>query len=66
DRFADARHRLEEAVLKGAEYADLYYLLGNLYRDDGELRRARWAYEKALRINGGFVAAREALAALAA
>ena len=66
DRRACATTRLEQTILLGAEYADTYYLLGNLYRDSGQLERARWAYEHALRINSSFEAAREALASLAA
>ena len=66
DRCADAATRLEQTVLWGAEYADTYYLLGNLYRDTGQLERARWAYEHALKINGRYEAARKALDSLAA
>ena len=66
DRCADAATRLEQTVLMGAEYADTYYLLGNLYRDTGQIKRARWAYEHALEINGRFEAARKALDSLAA
>ena len=66
DRCADAATRLEQTVLLGAEYADTYYLLGNLYRDTGQLERARWAYEHALRINNRYEAARRALESLAA
>jgi tetratricopeptide (TPR) repeat protein len=64
DRNADATTRLEQAVAAGAEYADVYYLLGNLYRDQGQTQRAQSAYRRALRINQRYEAAREALAAL--
>ncbi len=66
DRTADATTRLEQAVHAGAEYADVYYLLGNLYRDQGEVSRARGAYRRALAINGGYEAAQKALAELSA
>jgi len=66
DRFEDAATRLEQTVLLGAEYADTYYLLGNLYRDCGQLHRARWAYEHALEINSRYEAAQKALESLAA
>jgi len=64
DRNADAMTRLEQAVAAGAEYADVYLLLGNLYREQGQVQQARTAYRKALTINHGYEAAREALAAL--
>jgi len=66
DRQADAVSRLEQTIAMGADYADAYYLLGNLYRDGGYIGRARWAYQHALRINGGYRAAKQALEALAA
>ncbi len=64
DRLADATTRLEQAIAEGVEYADVYYLLGNLYQRRGDIQRARGAYRSALRINERFEAAREALAAL--
>ena len=64
DRKADATTRLERAVAAGAEYADVYYLLGNLYRDQGQVGRARTAYRKALTINSRYLDARQALEAL--
>lgn len=66
DRDTDATTRLEEAIAAGAEYADVYYLLGNLYRDQGHLGQARQAYRQALTINERFEAAQQALAALPA
>ena len=66
DRHDDALVRLEQALTHGAEYADVYYLMGNLYRRNGRLDRARWAYDQALKINKGYEAARVALATLAA
>lgn len=66
DRHADALVRLERALQAGVRYADVYYLLGNLYRRDGKTDRARWAYSQALQINENYTAARSALEALAA
>jgi tetratricopeptide (TPR) repeat protein len=66
DRRDDATTRLEQAIEAGAEYADVYYLLGNLYRDKGEITLARSAYRRALDINTGYEEARQALAALTA
>lgn len=66
ERPLDAASRLEKTILLGAEYADTYYLLGNLYCDTGQIERARWAYEQALRINSNYEAARKALDTLAA
>jgi len=61
DRGADATTRLEQAVAAGADYADVHFLLGNLYRDGGQLGRARSAYHRALLINDRYEAARTAL-----
>ncbi len=66
DCNADAATRLEQAIAAGAEYADVYFLLGNLYRERGEVIRARNAYRQALTINDGYEAAQQALAALQA
>lgn len=66
DRNLDARQRLEEAIRQGAEYADVYFLLGNMYRDGGMTDRAQVAYRQALRINPSYQAAREALAVVGA
>lgn len=64
DRSADATSRLEQAVAAGADYADVHYLLGNLYLDQGLLDRAKASYRRALHINDGYHAALEALNAL--
>ncbi len=64
DRTADATERLERAIEAGADYADVYYLLGNLYRRQGQVGRARSAYRHALALNARYEAAKEALAAL--
>ena len=64
DRRIDAATRLEQAVAAGAEYADVYFMLGNLYQGRGDFEQARGAYGNALRINSKFVAAQDALATL--
>lgn len=66
DRTADATARLEQAIAAGAEYADVYCLLGNLYRDQGLMQRAKAAYGRAIQINRSYTEAREALQALSA
>jgi tetratricopeptide (TPR) repeat protein len=64
DRTADAATRLEQAVAAGGEYADVFYLLGKSYHEQGQFGRARTAYHRALELNRGFEAAERALAAL--
>lgn len=64
DRKADATSRLEQAVRAGADYADVHFLLGNLYRDQGLLLKAKSAYRNALVINKRYERARQALSAL--
>jgi superkiller protein 3 len=66
DQDEDAVTRLEEVLRLGAQYADVYYLLGNLYRRQGQTERARWAYVSALKVNDRYEAARTALQTLAA
>jgi len=66
DRRQEAIDRLEAALRTGAEDADIHYVLGNLYRADGQVDRARSSYERALHLNAGLSAAREALETLAA
>ncbi len=66
DCNADATTRLEQAIAAGAEYADVHYLLGNLYRNQGFLGRARSAYRRALVLNDRYEAAQQALEALPA
>lgn len=61
NRHADACRRLEDAIRLGAEYADVYCTLGNLYRDSGMVERAREAYRRALRINPQYAEAEHAL-----
>lgn len=57
---------LQSAVRAGADYPDVHMLLGNLWRDQGALARARAAYERALELNANLKAARTALATLSA
>lgn len=64
DRKADATSRLEQAVRAGADYADVHFLLGNLYRDQGMVLKAREAYKSALSLNKRFEKAKQALSAL--
>lgn len=64
DHAADAKTRIERAIKAGAEYADVYYLLGNIYRDEGRVIRARSAYRHALLLNKRYEAASQALEAL--
>jgi tetratricopeptide (TPR) repeat protein len=66
DRQDDARTRLQQVLALGHEYADVYFHLGCIYRDCGQREEAKTSYHKALQINGGYQAAREALEALAA
>ncbi|MCH9058597.1 MAG: tetratricopeptide repeat protein [Planctomycetes bacterium] len=58
------RESIDAAVRAGADYADVHYLLGNLYRDQGQILKAKSAYRNALVINGRYEPARKALSAL--
>ncbi len=64
NRPKDAIAQLEQATQSGARYADVYLRLGNLYRDQRQVERAREAYETALTINNRFHAAKSALDSL--
>ena len=66
NRCDEATSRLEQAIASGAEYADVYCLLGELYHDRGETGRAREAYRRALLLNERYEAAQQALAKLSA
>ena len=66
DRQDDARTRLQQVLDLGHEYADVYFYLGCIHRDRGQRDQAKTSYHKALQINGGYKAARDALEALAA
>lgn len=65
DREADATTRLEQAVEAGGDFADVHYFLGNLYRKQGQVGRARSAYRRALLLNNRYEAASRALETLA-
>ncbi len=64
NRKADATSRLEEAVRAGADYADVHFLLGNLYRDQGRILKAKKAYRSAIALNKRYEKAKQALSAL--
>ncbi len=66
DRRGEAIDRLEAARAAGAEDARLHCALGNLYRAEGYMERARSAYEEALRLDAEMGEARQGLEALAA
>ncbi len=66
DRQQDAASRLQDVVALGYEYADVYYLLGCVYRDLGDSVQARNSYHRALAINDNYIEARIALEQLAA
>jgi Tfp pilus assembly protein PilF len=61
-----ASRRLEQAIQAGGRYPDVYYLLGQLYTEQGEIGRARTAYRRAVLLNDRYEAAHEALALLPA
>jgi len=65
-RNTEAIERLLEAIDAGGDYPDVHFLLGEMYRGHGDLRRARGAYERALKLNANYTQARRALEALAA
>ncbi|MFO0972331.1 MAG: tetratricopeptide repeat protein [Phycisphaerae bacterium] len=66
DQTLDAIDRLHAAIDAGGDYPDVHYLLGRLHQRRGETPSARRAFERALTLNAGYRAAREALAELAA
>lgn len=66
DRRQQAIDRLHAAIGNGANYADVHYMLAELYREQGYADRARVHYRRALSINNEFSAAKQALADLAA
>lgn len=63
-RDDDALRSLERIVAAGFEYADVYYQIGSLHQQRGEVEKAASAYRRALTINPHYGAAREALGAL--
>ncbi len=50
-KYAEARQRYEQIVLRGVSDERLYYNLGNTYFRQGQFWRAIWAYEKTLRLS---------------
>lgn len=66
DRQQDAAAPLQQIVEMGYEYADVYFHLGCIHRDQGRRESACDSFRKALRINSRYTAARESLEALAA
>jgi tetratricopeptide (TPR) repeat protein len=49
-KYTEARQRYEQIAARGLQDERLYYNLGNTYYRQGQLGRAIWAYEKALRL----------------
>jgi tetratricopeptide (TPR) repeat protein len=66
DRRWQAIWRLQEAISGGGDYPDVHYLLGEMYRRDGDSVRACEQYRRALELNSSFAPAREALEAVLA
>ena len=66
NRRQEAEVKLLRVLNMGYEYADVYFELGCIYRDQGEHQRARESYHRALEINVGYREARDALESLAA
>lgn len=60
--YAEAISLLVEALRYGIEKAKLYYRLGNVYVDGGDLARAEYAYNRALEMDPNFVNAMHNLA----
>ncbi len=60
--YASAISLLVEALRYGLDKAKLYYRLGNVYVDGGDLARAEYAYNRALEIDPHFVNAMHNLA----
>jgi len=61
DRSDMAATRWEQAIRAGADYADIHFLLGNLYRRLGRVEHAGRAYCRALQLNDHYTTAKEAL-----
>jgi tetratricopeptide (TPR) repeat protein len=65
NRPDDAVRTLRQAVAHGGDYADVHFHIGDAHRKAGRPADARLEFHRALRINSGFSAARQALEALA-
>jgi len=60
--YGEAISLLVEALRYGLEKAKIYYRLGNVYIDGGDLARAEYAYNRALEMDPNFVNAMHNLA----
>ncbi len=60
--YKEAISLLVEALQYGLEKAQIYYRLGNVYVDGGDLARAEYAYNRALEMDPKFVNAMHNLA----
>lgn len=60
--YEQAISLLVEALRYGLEKAMIYYRLGNVYIDGGDLTRAEYAYNRALEMDANFVNAMHNLA----
>jgi len=60
--YKEAISLLVEALQYGLEKAQIYYRLGNVYFDGGDLARAEYAYNRALEMDPKFVNAMHNLA----
>jgi tetratricopeptide (TPR) repeat protein len=63
-RFKEAIPLLVEALQYGIDKATLYYRLGNVYFDGGDLGRAEYAYNRALEVDPKHVNAMHNLAVI--
>lgn len=64
--YERARGCLRRVLQAGGDFADVHLMLGDLSRGSGDVATARESYERALRVNPAFAAARNALSELAA
>ncbi len=62
EEFDQAISLLVEALRYGLEKANIYYQLGNVYVDGGDLDRAEYAYNRALEVDPNLVNAMHNLA----
>lgn len=60
--YNDGIKLLVDALQYGLQKAKIYYRLGNLYFDAGDLNRAEYAYKRALEVNPQYVNAMHNLA----
>jgi tetratricopeptide (TPR) repeat protein len=60
--FKDGIELLVEALRFGIEKATIYYRLGNIYVDAGDLNRAEYAYKRALEVDPHYANAMHNLA----